>query len=237
MIIVPKCTLQKIQQLRFLIQSLLPKNSDDPTLIPSIDDFLDDEQPISLSALRHLSLENGSHTHTWTARAPVGTLSTGDFGRIPPGDDFAAFELLGNIFEEEDTAKALAVLSEVDGTQLFRSNTVTERKPAKPYFPAGSGALEGWVVIALIPTEQRFSTNSGGLLRFFLTPQSLSSWTDASVLFLSTMPGDFSFRIHFQSLKNMVSSHMSSFLVSQLHRLCVQCIFSVPYHYLCSHGE
>jgi len=144
MIIVPKCTLQKIQQLRFLIQSLLPKNSDDPTLIPSIDDFLDDEQPISLSALRHLSLENGSHTHTWTARAPVGTLSTGDFGRIPPGDDFAAFELLGNIFEEEDTAKALAVLSEVDGTQLFRSNTVTERKPAKPYFPAGSEALEGW---------------------------------------------------------------------------------------------
>jgi len=159
-----------------LLQSLLPKNSDDPTLIPSIDDFLDAEQPISLSALRRLSIENGSHTHTWTARAPLGTLSAGDFGRIPSGDDFAAFELLGNIFEEDMAmAKALAVLSEVDGTQLFRSNTVPERRPAKPYFPTGSEALEGWVVIAFIPTEQYFSTNSGGLLLFFLTPRSLSS--------------------------------------------------------------
>ena len=39
------------------------------------------------------------------------------------------------------------------------------------------------------------------------------------------MPGNFSSRIPHQSLKNIVSSHMSSFSVSQLHRLCTPSAF------------
>ncbi|KAI0061298.1 hypothetical protein BV25DRAFT_1857529 [Artomyces pyxidatus] len=137
----------KYRQLQALLQSLLPRRSDGPTLLSDIEDMLDEDEPISLAQLRKLSLEQQRHDQAWHERAPLGKCALGDFGHIPSGTrNFEDFVRLGNFLELGDPM--LDSFQETTGTQVQWVNGFTERQQASP-FPL-PGDLEGWP-IALLP--------------------------------------------------------------------------------------
>ncbi|THH17030.1 hypothetical protein EW146_g3702 [Bondarzewia mesenterica] len=137
---------KKAQQLQGLVRSLLPKASDDPSLHPSIDDLLDeDEEPTSISVLRNLSLSQKAHGQQWMSRAPVGKNGIGDFGYIPGGGTFEEFEKLGNVFELEPAS--FSSMLELTGSQIQWKNGFTDRQAVNPYVLPGG--LEGWPIPVL----------------------------------------------------------------------------------------
>ena len=122
------------------MHSLLPRRREGPCLSPDLEDLLDDadeDNPLTLRALRALSIEKSRHDQTWNARAPVGTIAAGDYGYIP-GDstDFANFVRLGNIQEAESCSRAMDVVGKTHGTMLVRtsgSSGLPQRQPASPF--------------------------------------------------------------------------------------------------------
>ncbi len=135
---------QKYKQLKALLHSLLPRRREGPTLSPELEDLLDDadeDNPITLCALRALSIQQSRHDQTWQARVPVGSLTTGDYGYTPGGStDFANFVRLGNILNDFEDGKAMEVVGETHGTMLVRAGgpgvfppQLPQRQPASPY--------------------------------------------------------------------------------------------------------
>ena len=122
------------------MHSLLPRRREGPCLSPELEDLLDDadeDNPLTLRALRALSIEQSRHDQTWNARVPVGTIAAGDYGYIP-GDstDFANFVRLGNTQEGEDRIRAMDVVGKTHGTMLVRTSASSgfpQRQPASPF--------------------------------------------------------------------------------------------------------
>lgn len=152
-------SLNKYEQLKALLHSLLPRRREGPALSPELEDLLDDadeDSPITLRALRALSIQQSRHDQTWQARVPVGSLTTGDYGYIPGGStDFANFVRLGNILDDLEDGKAMEVVGETHGTMLVRAGEpsgfpppLPQRQPASPYILPDE--MECWPV-ALIP--------------------------------------------------------------------------------------
>ncbi len=131
---------QKYKQLKALLQSLLPRRREGPALSPELEDLLDDvdeDNPLTLRALRTLCIQQSRHDQTWQARAPVGSLTIGDYGYIPGGStDFANFLCLGNILDDEG-GKAVEINGETHGTMLVRTSGPggfpPQRQPASPF--------------------------------------------------------------------------------------------------------
>ncbi|KAF8266686.1 hypothetical protein EI94DRAFT_1786796 [Lactarius quietus] len=119
-------SLKKYKQLKALLHSLLPRRREGAALCTELEDLLDDadeENPISLRALRQHCIQKSRHDQTWQARVPVGSLKTGDYGYIPGGStDFANFVHLGNILDDFDDGKAMEVVGETHGTMHMRTN-------------------------------------------------------------------------------------------------------------------
>ncbi|KAH9018940.1 hypothetical protein EDB84DRAFT_1566241 [Lactarius hengduanensis] len=137
-------SLNKYKQLKALLHSLLPRRREGPVLLPELEDLLDDadeDNPITLCALRALSIQQSRHDQTWQARVPVGSLTTGDYGYIPGGStDFANFVRLGNILNDFEDGKAMEVVGETHGTMLVRTGgpgafppPLPQRQPANPF--------------------------------------------------------------------------------------------------------
>ncbi|KAH9003771.1 hypothetical protein EDB86DRAFT_2273783 [Lactarius hatsudake] len=137
-------SLNKYKQLKALLHSLLPRRREGPALLPELEDLLDDadeDNPITLCALRALSIQQSRHDQTWQARVPVGSLTTGDYGYIPGGStDFANFVRLGNILSDFEDGKAMEVVGETHGTMLVRTGgpgafppPLPQRQPANPF--------------------------------------------------------------------------------------------------------
>ncbi|KAH9054778.1 hypothetical protein EDB87DRAFT_1688903 [Lactarius vividus] len=137
-------SLNKYKQLKALLHSLLPRRREGLTLLPELEDLLDDadeDNPITLCALRALSIQQSRHDQTWQARVPVGSLTTGDYGYIPDGStDFANFLRLGNILNDFEDGKAMEVVGETHGTMLVRTGgpgafplPLPHRQPANPF--------------------------------------------------------------------------------------------------------
>ena len=79
---------QKYKQLKSLLQCLLPRQREGLGLSPELEDLLDDadeDNPLTLRALRAHCIKESRHDQTWHARAPVGALTAGDYGYIPEG--------------------------------------------------------------------------------------------------------------------------------------------------------
>ncbi|KAI9451413.1 hypothetical protein BJY52DRAFT_1419138 [Lactarius psammicola] len=139
-----QASLNKYKQLKALLHSLLPRRREGPALSPELEDLLDDadeNNPITLCALRTLSIQQSRHDQTWQARVPVGSLSTGDYGYIS-GDstDFANFVHLGNILNDFEDGRAMEIVGETHGTMLVRTGgpgafppQLPQRQPASPY--------------------------------------------------------------------------------------------------------
>ena len=131
---------QKYKQLKGLLHSLLPRRREGTCLSPKLEDLLDDadeDNPLTLRALRAFSIEQSRHDQTWYARAPVGALEAGDYGYIP-GDstDFSNFVRLGNIQGGEDRKEIMEAVGKVHGTMLVRSSGSSgfpQRQPASPF--------------------------------------------------------------------------------------------------------
>lgn len=135
---------QKTRQLRSLLESLLPRRTDEPALCSSLEDLLDeDPDDIRLTELRHIALELGRHGHSWRERCPPRTLVLGDYGvMLDGGKDFANFKVLGNIFNIDGEERCtLEIANEVEGSQVRWVNRFTERQQASPYILPGG--LEG----------------------------------------------------------------------------------------------
>lgn len=122
------------------MHSLLPRRREGPCLSPELEDLLDDadeDNPLTLRALRALSIDQSRHDQSWSTRAPVGALTAGDYGYIPGGStDFANFVRLGNIQEGEDRSQAIEVVGKTHGTMLVRtsgSSVFPQRQPANPF--------------------------------------------------------------------------------------------------------
>jgi len=128
------------------LQSLLPRRREGPALSPELEDLLDDadeDNPLTLRALRAHCIEQSRHDQTWHARAPVGALTAGDYGYIPEGStDFANFVRLGNIQDglgEDGKGKGMTeVVGKTHGTMLMRSSThgigsIPQRQPANAF--------------------------------------------------------------------------------------------------------
>jgi hypothetical protein len=134
-------SLKKYKQLKALLHSLLPRRREGATLSPELEDLLDDaddDNPISLRALRQLCIQKSRHDQTWQARAPVGSLKTGDYGYIPGGStDFAKFVRLGNVLDEFEDGKAMEVVGETTGTIHMRTDGFSSQtmhpQPASPF--------------------------------------------------------------------------------------------------------
>lgn len=128
-----------------LLQSLLPRRREGPGLSSELEDLLDDadeDNPLTLRALRAHCIEQLRHDQTWHARAPVGALRAGDYGYIPGGlTDFANFVRLGNIQDGEDGKEMMMmeVVGKTHGTMLVRSSASSgvvphpQRQPANPF--------------------------------------------------------------------------------------------------------
>jgi hypothetical protein len=74
---------QKYKQLKSLLQCLLPRQREGLGLAPELEDLLDDadeDNPLTLRALRAHCVKESRHDQTWHARAPVGTLTAGIMG-------------------------------------------------------------------------------------------------------------------------------------------------------------
>ncbi len=130
------------------MQSLLPRRREGPSLSPELEDLLDDadeDNPLTLRALRAHCIEQSRHDQTWHARAPVGALTAGDYGYIPEGSmDFANFIRLGNIQDspgEDGEGKGkgmMGVVGKTHGTMLMRSSnhgigSIPQRQPANAF--------------------------------------------------------------------------------------------------------
>ncbi|KAH9977429.1 hypothetical protein BJV74DRAFT_888489 [Russula compacta] len=137
-------SLNKYKQLMGLLQSLLPRRREGPGLSAELEDLLDDadeDNPLTLRALRTHCIEKLRHDQTWHARAPVGALTTGDYGYIPGGStDFANFVRLGNIQDGEDGKEMMMeVVGKTHGTMLVRSSAssgvvpLPQRQPANTF--------------------------------------------------------------------------------------------------------
>ncbi|KAH9017393.1 hypothetical protein EDB85DRAFT_2294882 [Lactarius pseudohatsudake] len=66
----------QIQATQGSLASLLPRRREGPALLPELEDLLDDadeDNPITLCALRALSIQQSRHDQTWQARVPVGS--------------------------------------------------------------------------------------------------------------------------------------------------------------------
>jgi hypothetical protein len=148
---------QKYKQLKGLLQSLLPRQREGLGLSPELEDLLDDadeDNPLTLCALRAHCIKQSRHDQTWHARAPVGALTAGDYGYIPEGStDFANFVRLGNIQDgpgEDRKAKGIMeVVGKTHGTMLLRSNShgigsIPQRQPANAFLLPDE--LECWPV-------------------------------------------------------------------------------------------
>jgi hypothetical protein len=132
------------------LRSLLPRRREGPALSSELEDLLDDadeDNPLTLRALRALSIQQSRHDQTWHSRAPVGTLATGDYGYIPGGStDFTDFVRLGNFLEGVD-GHGIEVVGETYGTMLVRSggsHGLPQRQPASLFLIPGG--LECWPV-------------------------------------------------------------------------------------------
>ncbi|KAI0274116.1 hypothetical protein BGY98DRAFT_1099197 [Russula aff. rugulosa BPL654] len=76
-------SLNKYKQLKSLLQCLLPRQREGLGLAPELEDLLDDadeDNPLTLRALRAHCVKKSRHDQTWHARAPVGTLTAGIMG-------------------------------------------------------------------------------------------------------------------------------------------------------------
>jgi hypothetical protein len=131
---------QKYRQLKGLLHSLLPRRREGPGLCSQLEDLLDDadeDNPLTLRALRALCIEQSRHDQTWHSRAPVGALAAGDYGYIPEGStDFANFVRLGNIQEGKDGDGMMEVNGKTHGTMLMRSSGFggfPQRQPANAF--------------------------------------------------------------------------------------------------------
>ncbi|KAI0295110.1 hypothetical protein B0F90DRAFT_1670229 [Multifurca ochricompacta] len=143
-------SLNKYKQLKGLLSSLLPRRREGPGLSSELEDLLDDadeDNPLTLRALRALCIEQSRHDQTWQARAPIGAIKTGDYGYIPGrSNDFANFVRLGNILDSEG-GKAMEVVGETHGTMIVRSggfNGFHQRQPASPFLIPNE--MECWPV-------------------------------------------------------------------------------------------
>ena len=88
--------------------------------------------------MRQLCIQKSRHDQTWQARAPVGSLKTGDYGYIPSGStDFANFVRLGNILDDFEDGKAMEVVGETHGTMHMRVSDFPHQslhpQPASPF--------------------------------------------------------------------------------------------------------
>jgi hypothetical protein len=145
---------QKYKQLKGLLHSLLPRRREGLGLSSELEDLLDDadeDNPLTLRALRAHCIKQSRHDQTWHARAPVGALTAGDYGYIPEGStDFANFVRLGNIQDdpgEDRKAKGMMeVVGKTHGTMLLRSNnhSIPQRQPANAFLLPDE--LECWPV-------------------------------------------------------------------------------------------
>jgi hypothetical protein len=148
---------QKYKQLKGLLHSLLPRRREGPGLSPELEDLLDDadeDNPLTLRALRAHCIKQSRHDQTWHARAPVGALTAGDYGYIPEGSrDFANFVRLGNIQDglgEDRKAKGvMEIVGKTHGTMLLRSSShgissIPQRQPANAFLLPDE--LECWPV-------------------------------------------------------------------------------------------
>ncbi|ETW79605.1 hypothetical protein HETIRDRAFT_445465 [Heterobasidion irregulare TC 32-1] len=137
-------TVQKIQQLRALLEALLPKANHDPNLHPSLEELLEDVghrlNSITLSALRHNCLSRNVHSQQWTHRAPLGKNNVGDYGYIPAGGTFEEFQRLGNVVDLEPGT--FSFISEVTGKQTQFLNGFIDRQDVEPFVL--HDGLEGW---------------------------------------------------------------------------------------------
>ena len=141
--------LQKIQQLRALLEALLPRASHDPNLHPSLEELLEDVghrlNCITLSDLRHNCLSRNVHSHQWTHRAPLGKNNVGDYGYIPAGGTFEEFQSLGNVVDLEPGT--FSFVSEVTGKQTQFLNGFIDRQDVEPFVL--HDGLEGCVAFPL----------------------------------------------------------------------------------------
>lgn len=124
------------------MHSLLPRRREGPGLSPELEDLLDDadeDNPLTLRALRALCIEQSRHDQTWHSRAPVGALTAGDYGYIPEGStDFANFVRLGSIQDGEGGKGKgmMEVVGKTHGTMLMRSSnfgSIPQRQPANAF--------------------------------------------------------------------------------------------------------
>ena len=143
--------LQKYRQLKGLLHSLLPRRREGPGLSPQLEDLLDDadeDNPLTLRALRALCIEQSRHDQTWHARAPVGALAAGDYGYIPESStDFANFVRLGNIQDGDSGKGMMEVVGKTHGTMLMRTGGFgghPQRQPANAFLLPGE--MECWPV-------------------------------------------------------------------------------------------
>jgi hypothetical protein len=124
------------------LHSLLPRRREGPGLSPELEDLLDDadeDNPLTLRALRALCIEQSRHDQTWHARAPVGALTAGDYGYIPGGStDFANFVRLGSIQDGEGGKGKgmMEIVGKTHGTMLMRTSgigSIPQRQPANAF--------------------------------------------------------------------------------------------------------
>lgn len=148
---------QKYKQLKGLLQCLLPRRREGLGLSPGLEDLLDDadeDNPLTLRALRAHCIKQSRHDQAWHARAPVGALIAGDYGYIPEGStDFANFVRLGNIQdgpgEDRKADGMMEVVGKTHGTMLLRSSnhgvgSIPQRQPANAFLLPDE--LECWPV-------------------------------------------------------------------------------------------
>ncbi|KAH9958780.1 hypothetical protein BC827DRAFT_551513 [Russula dissimulans] len=146
-------TLNKYKQLKGLLHSLLPRRREGPALHPELEDLLDDadeDNPLTLRALRAFSIEQSRHDQAWQARVPVGALAAADYGYIPGGStDFSNFVRLGNIQSGQDgkEKEAMDVVGKTHGTMHVRTTRhggVPQRQQANAFLLPD--AMECWPV-------------------------------------------------------------------------------------------
>jgi len=136
---------------------LLPRRREGPGLSADLEDLLDDadeDNPLTLRALRAHCIGQSRHDQTWHAGAPVGALTAGDYGYLPEGStNFANFVRLGNIQDgsgEDGKAKEMMeVVGKTHGTMLMRSSShstssIPQRQPANAFLLPDE--LECWPV-------------------------------------------------------------------------------------------
>jgi hypothetical protein len=97
----------KINHLGIIVRSVLPSGDDNLAQTSfRLDELLGDEDEeldeLSLPMIRMAAIRGRTHGHSWANNfVPAYMFDVGDYGYVPPGEEFGAFVKLGNVLHDE----------------------------------------------------------------------------------------------------------------------------------------